>query len=212
MDINTLWNNGSESDWKQELADYYDNPTVKRNIDIENRINAVVPSAVMRMSTQEFYRFLFDEYFVWKYTAKNRLATTRKSLEKYETEGMDNLADISCEIFRLFKENPDDTSTLMKAATRIKGLGTAGASGLLAILFPEHYGTVDQFTVYALRKVAGLPEHDDIDKMKPDGLKIKDSVMLEDIYRRKARELNDKFQSRDWTPRKIDMILWAADR
>lgn len=48
--------------------------------------------------------------------------------------------------------------------------------------------------------------------MNPLGLKVRDCVVLEDIYRRKARELNERFQSIDWTPRKMDMILWASDR
>lgn len=41
------------------------------------------PEVVERMSASEFYQFLHDKYFVWKYTAKNRLATTRSHLRKY---------------------------------------------------------------------------------------------------------------------------------
>ena len=164
------------------------------------------------MSVEEFYCFLRDEYFVWKYTAPNRLATTRKSLSSYETDGMNDLEKIQKDLFSAYKKSPEDTDTLLEIVKRIKGLGTAGASGLLAIMFPKQYGTVDQFLVYSLLKVNNLPEHSRIEKMNAQGLRVKDGVILVDILRKKATELNKKFNSSEWTPRKIDMVLWAVDR
>lgn len=37
-----------------------------------------------------------------------------------------------------------------------------------------------------------------------------DAMLLVAIMRRKARELNELFDTDEWTPRKIDMILWAV--
>jgi hypothetical protein len=42
--------------------------------------------------------------------------------------------------------------------SRIRGLGIAGASGLLSVLFPEYFGTVDQFVVMSLLCINGLKE------------------------------------------------------
>lgn len=212
MKINELWNNGSELDWKEALSKYYESPFVKKNIKLERRMEKLSPSDVQDMSTKEFYRFLYDEYFVWKYTAPNRLATTRKSLQKYELEDLKPLGIIKKSIMTAYKNDPADTKILLDAATSIYGLGTAGASGLLSILFPQYYGTVDQFLVYALLKVTNLPEHSRLQSINPLNIKIKDGIILENILREKAEELNQKFGSQDWTPRKIDMVLWATDR
>ena len=212
MDILTLWYEGKESDWRTALSAYYDNPSVNRNKDIESKMDTINSDNIRRMTVQEFYRFLHDEYFVWKYTAKNRLATTRSHLEKYEAEGMIQLEKVQRGIFRAFDEDPEDTEELICKAKRIYGLGTAGASGLLAILFPEYYGTIDQYLVYSLRRIEGLPEHSALNKMKPESLTTKDGVVLEAILRRKATELNEKFDSNEWNPKKIDMILWAYNR
>lgn len=213
MNVNMLWNDGKESDWKAAITEYYDNSFVRKHIDLENRMESLSPSDVRNMSDKEFYLFLRDEYFVWKYTAPNRLATTRKSLAEYETEGLEALGKIKLSIFNAYDRDPEDSEALLKAAKQIKGLGTAGASGLLAIMFPKEYGTVDQFLVYSLLKIPTLKEYSRIKGIKnPQVLSIKDAVILENILRDKACELNKKFNSDEWTPRKIDMILWAVDR
>jgi len=100
----------------------------------------------------------------------------------------------------------------LKAACEIRGLGTAGASGLLAVLFPAYFGTVDQFAVKALRKIPGLQESSSVAAMDPDSLKVKDGCILIRIMRRKAEELNRTFSTRKWTPRKVDMVLWTCGR
>jgi hypothetical protein len=95
---------------------------------------------------------------------------------------------------------------------KISGLGTAGASGLLALLFPSSFGTVDQFVVKSLLKVRRLAERDLLSAMTPEALTIVDGVVLIKIMRRKAAELRAAFGSDFWTPRKIDQVLWASDR
>ena len=97
-----------------------------------------------------------------------------------------------------------------KAAMQIRGLGTAGASGLLSLLFPALYGTVDQFVVKALLQVPDLPQRQQLERMNPEGLTVSQGVVLIEIMIRKAQQLNVQFDSRDWTPRKVDMVLWAV--
>ena len=77
-----------------------------------------------------------------------------------------------------------------KRAKQRHGWGTAGASGLLAVLEPEHFATVDQFVVKALASIQGLPEHDRILQMKPDSLTPQDGFVLISIMKSKACDLN----------------------
>ena len=83
---------------------------------------------------------------------------------------------------------------------------------MLAILFPADFGTVDQFVVRRLQEI-NHPVYDaELNNMNPEGLKIKDGIILVEIMKEKANELNKKFNTDFWTPRKIDMILWAFGR
>jgi len=124
----------------------------------------------------------------------------------------DNIVELE-EIHNLiFKYNPENISNLLRTTHRIKGLGVAGASGLLSLLFPKYFGTVDQFVVQRLLEVENLKEHSLLEKMKQDNLTEKDGIILIEIMREKAIELNKKFKTSEWTPRKIDKILWSIDR
>ena len=95
---------------------------------------------------------------------------------------------------------------------QIKGLGPAGASGLLALLFPLKYGTIDQFALEALRHVKELPEYELLMAMNPEGLTLVDGLVIIGIMTRKANQLNDIFRVDTWTTRKIDMVLWSSER
>lgn len=207
--VGALWNSGDETVWQAAIENYYRllRPT---QIAIEQRMEELQAEEVERMSVEEFYQFLHDEYFLWKYTAKNRLATTRAALRKYISEDcMWELAAIKEELFRM---DHRDAKKCLTVVSRIRGLGAAGASGLLAILYPQDFGTVDQFVTVALRQVKDLKEHALLERMNPQVLTVKDGAILEDILRAKADELNYCFQTNKWTPRKIDMALWAVGR
>jgi hypothetical protein len=91
---------------------------------------------------------------------------------------------------------------------KIPGLGVAGASGLLAVLRPGYFGTVDQYVVRALRDVP-IPEALDITEMNPESLTGLDGALLIRVLRRKAAELTNSFGV-PWTPREVDMALWAV--
>ena len=80
------------------------------------------------------------------------------------------------------------------------------------ILFPNDFGTVDQFAIKALLNVKSLKEYGNLKKMNPENIKAKDAAFVIDIFRRKADELNGMFNTDFWTPRKIDMILWCIGR
>jgi hypothetical protein len=207
--LGELWYNGSENEWKKALDDYY-RMLKPEQIPIEDYINNINTDEIECLDEYGFYDFLYNKYFVWKYTAKNRLATTRMNLEKYIKN--DELAKLKNIQSRLFLTPKSNVSECLKIACEIRGLGTAGASGLLAILFPENFGTVDQFVVKRLREINHPIYSCELDNMNPEGLKIKDGIILVEIMKEKANELNKKFDTDFWTPRKIDMVLWAFGR
>lgn len=203
--IESLWKYGTEPEWKNALVRYYDKLSADiRELDksIEN-LNA---DEIKNLSVEEFFMFLHDEYFVWKYIDKRHLSVTRKNLVKYVSE--DNLAELADVHKRLFEIDFNDIRKCFKTAGEIKGLSLSGASCLLSVLFPEKFGAVDKYTANVLIRVFG---EEDL-SIDPENLKLGDAVLLEEIIRDKAEELNKKFNTDFWTPRKIDMILWSTEK
>ena len=207
--VSTLWNYGSEIAWHEALDYYYALLRVEERV-LDRYMEDIDADEIAQLSVTEFYDFLYDKYFVWKYTAKNRLATTRKSLKRYVDENkLHELANIQQ---RLFSADRSDIRKCLTIATEIRGLGPAGASGLLSVLFPDNFGTIDQYVVKALKKVEGLSYTNELEKMNPDSLSINNGVLLIQILREQANRLNGKFDTSFWTPRKVDMVLWAIGR
>jgi hypothetical protein len=207
--INELWHSPDECTWKSAIERY--STFVKAsNIDLERELEALDLDTIRRLDPQGWYDFLYHQYFQWKYTAPNRLATSRKSLSKYlHSHSLDELAAVK-QLLLSFPRH--DIREGLRIASSIPGLGVAGASGLLALMYPNEFGTVDQFAVKALLGVDGLPQREFILRMKPQGLTLEDGVILIEIMRGKAAENNRRFNTAEWTPRKIDKILWTYGR
>jgi hypothetical protein len=206
--IDKLWQSRQEQDWKQAL-DYYWNSVKKENLELERHMDKLCLDSIRDLDPEGWYRFLHDEYFRWKYTAPNRYSTTTVHLSKYRnsTNGLPQLFSIKEKILAL---DLNDIYAALSVVTKIRGLGIAGASGLLSILYPQSFGTVDQFVVKALQAIPGLPEHEQLMRISPDcQVTATNGVLLIEIMRRKARENNRSFGNNDWTPRKIDMVLWG---
>ncbi len=204
--IESLWKYGTESEWKKALFHYYD--LIPEEIkELDKSIENLSVDEIKNLSVEEFFMFLHDEYFVWKYTDKRHLSVTRKNFVKYVSE--DKLSELSDIHKRLFELETDDVKKSFKTAGEIKGLSLSGASNLLSVLFPDKFGTVEKYTAKALLKVS---DREDVLAMNPESLKLKDAILLEEIIRDKAKELNEKFKSDFWTPRKIDMILWTMEK
>lgn len=206
LTINQLWHSRNESLWHNALKHYWEFVQPKF-FELEKEMESLKESVVEQMHSEQWYEFLLTKYFPWKYTAPNRLKTTTNLFKKYGELGeLDTLYQIRNELFGFDKK---DIQRGLTIADKIRGLGPAGASGLLSILFPQYFGTVDQFAVKALQSVEGLSAKDKIDKINPEDITIKQAVMLIEIMREKAAELNEIFHTDYWTARKIDMILWS---
>jgi hypothetical protein len=207
LNTTQLWFSNDEKDWESALTKYWDY-ILPGNFGVEKRMENLDANAVKAMDVEEFYDFLFKEYYFWKYTAKNRLASTRAQLQRYKTENkMQELADIKRDIFSFDVNRLYDG---LEIASRIKGLGISGASGLLALLYPEKFATVDQFVVKALNSIDGIEKKEELSKINPDNITIKNGVLLICYMQYKAYLLNEANKTTIWTPRKIDKALWTV--
>ncbi len=205
MSFNDVWHSDHEGDWNRLLKNYWSLLSVA-NIQVEYQLHRLSKTRISGMDADSWYRFLHDEYFVWKYTAKNRLATTRASLRKmYERTG--GAADLERVRQAIIEIDTEDIGEAIRTVRRIDGLGVAGASGLLSLIYPESFATVDQFVVKALLEVQ--ERRDEVLHMWPENLTIKDGVVLIEMMRAKASSMNEVFRTTFWTPRTIEMALWA---
>ena len=207
--ISELWSSGNAELWDQSLRRYWE-LVMPKNFAIEQELENLQHQQLHSMNAQEWYEFLLNEYFRWKYTAANRYATTTTQLKRYVTlDALNELLEIKS---RLLAIDPSDVRLGLKTGIEIRGLGTAGASGLLSLLYPSTFATVDQFVVKALREVPNIAEMKAVRAMNPEGLTISDGVKLIKLMTDKSQELNHKFKLSTWTPRKIDKILWTYGR
>lgn len=209
MNIADLWRSSKPEVWERALQRYWQF-VQPRNLQLERALDALDVNRLRSLSPQGWYNFLHDEYFRWKYTAPNRYATTTIQLRKYQDNSQ--LGELDGLRQQLLNLDRNDIRRGLTTAKKILGLGTAGASGLLSLMYPEYFATVDQFVVKALRLITGLPEEGALAKMKPENLNISDGVMLIGILTRKATENNQSFGTSGWTPRRVDMVLWTYGR
>ena len=208
--LDELWHSNDPQVWAAALRRYWDY-VQPANLALERSLDRLDLERIRGLDAQGWYDFLRSEYFCWKYTAKNRYATTTQSLAKHAAEpgGLDALHEIKNRLLRL---DPTQVRAGLAVALKIGGLGVAGASGLLALMYPTHFGTVDQFVVKALRGVSDLSEAEALAAMNPDGLTAADGVTLVAIMTRQAAENNRQFGTAEWTSRKIDQVLWTYGR
>ena len=204
--IQELWNASNPELWDQSLDRYWDfvQPEDKA---FEHEMNELNPVDMKKLDAEQWYEFLKYKYFKWKYRAHWYKTTTDKLDKHIEKYGLCSLLVIRD---RVFKNSNGEVIEALRTVCDIGGLGVAGGSGLLSLLFPHMFGTVDQFVVKALREVDSLPEHEKLMQMDPENLNFNNGVILTNIMREKAKALNDIFCATSWTPRKVDMILWTS--
>ena len=209
--IDELWHSNDPQAWDAALERYWKEFVKTENLALERSLDRLDLERIRGLDAQGWYGFLRDEYFRWKYTAPNRYVTTTRSLEKHAAVpgGLDALREIKDQLLRI---DPTLVRAGLAVASKIGGLAVAGASGLLALMYPAHFGTVDQFVVKALRGVNDLPEAEALTAMKPLSLSLSAGVTLIAIMARQAAENNRRFSTMKWTPRKIDQVLWTYGR
>lgn len=80
--IPELWHNGSAADWRAALDLYWLHVKPQLRV-LEQRMDRLNLEEVGCMDAATWHTFLREEYFPWKYTAANRLATTRASFDRW---------------------------------------------------------------------------------------------------------------------------------
>lgn len=204
-----LWDSAEAALWDKALERYWEFVS-EANLALERDMDALTPAEVQKLDEAGWLDFLLNRYFKWTYTAPHRYARTTAYLKRQvEKIGLSALLAIRDRIL-IVSDGPIDAA--LATACEIGGLGPPGGSGLPALLFPDAFGTVDQFVVKALCAVPSLPERQLVQHMRPEDLSIRDGVVLTQIMRSKAKSLNAALATSSWTPRKIDMVLWTCGR
>lgn len=209
QELTSLWYSYDQNKWDSALDNYW-NFVKAINLNLEMKMEELDWKLIKLYDVDSFFNFLYDEYFVWKYTAPNRLATTRNQLQRYKTE--QRMSELNNIKEQLFSFDQNDIEEGLRIVQQIKGLGVAGAAGLLSLLFPWNYGTVDQFAVKALLSIDKIAEINLLIGMKPDSLRTRDGVILIKIMKKTSKNLNEYNKTDYWTPRKIDKVLWTFGR
>jgi hypothetical protein len=214
--IADLWRSPDPNAWEKSLERYW--RLVKpKNIALEQKLEPPeidhLRNRIRDFDPEQWYQFLNDEYFRWKYTDPRRYTQTTKHLRWYYDEAkLGELDQIRKRLLDLGDDVRTGLNATRGAAEGIRGLGVPGASGLLALMYPKTFGTVDQFVVKALCQVGSLPEAATVANMKcKNSLTITDGVLLIGIMQKKAFENNRDLGVTIWTPRKIDKVLWTYD-
>ncbi len=195
-----LWSENKHADWKKIEQEKYSHYVPNATRKIEEEIENIKFDELKIHSDEQFFTFLKEKYYPWKYTDGRWLKNNLKHLEYYR----DHMEELSLIRRALFSFTPSDIELGFKIAMLIKGLGTAGASGLLSILYPEHFGTVDQFAAVALNKTKTFER-----SFNPDKITLSDALDMERIMIVKANKLNHANNINYWTPRKVDKVLWT---
>lgn len=201
----TFWNLNDIAVQKKYLGKYWEQ-VKEPNMALEREIDQLDVDSVKNMTVLQFYDFLNNKYFVQKYSTLQYYSYIKANFERHHSYlELKELQNIHKELFTFDK---NDIKRGLDIANSIYGLGPAGASGLLSILFPNYFGTVDQFAVKNLQTF-NISQNSLIKDINPQNISIFDVKNVISIYRKKACDLDMLDPAEDWTPRKVDMVLWG---
>ena len=206
-----LWMSDDPREWDYCEGELYDAAVRPENRMIEHELERPgLRERIARMDDAQFYAFLRDEYFPWKFTSAPERIGNLKWLAQHVNNGaMDRVERARRNlVHRGDVSKGASIQMMMGKHDGIHGLAVAGASGLLALVYPEEFGTVDVKLTQALQQVRLPP----VMRINPRAITVEDAVTMIEIMRVKALELNHMFGANKWTPRLIDRVLWVAGR
>ncbi|HBQ93983.1 MAG TPA: hypothetical protein DD856_01835 [Sulfobacillus sp.] len=202
--LNHVWHSNDENLWEAAANEYWNIPTVNAKRALEKRMEMIHQSRnVILSSPTHFYEFLRDDLYPWKLDSMY-ISTQQRNLSHYH-ESVPNGLDI---IRQRLATNPSTVRQLqidglLNQMSVIGGMGISVASGCLAVLFPEHFGTVDRFCLRGFLTVTDddLTDYfrDNVANPDPffddyrDQLRLHVAKLMILLYRRKAETLNANF-------------------
>jgi len=116
-EVRGFWTDNSHENWLNKEQAYW-KFIRETNKNLEREMEHLSGKTIAEMSGEEFYEFLYNKYFVWKFTAANRLAQQRKHLMKHK-ENIEELYSIKNQLVSF---DLNDIRIGLKIATQIKGL------------------------------------------------------------------------------------------
>src|SRR3954470_7594699 len=125
LSMDQLWHSHDETDWRK-ILDLYPSLIKWSEIrDIDNELASLGLEDIRSQNASEWYAWLGEKYFPWKYYPQNRRQW--RHLEKFvkEGNGLDELYEIK---ERLLSFDVAHICEGLVIACTIKGLAVAGAS------------------------------------------------------------------------------------
>ena len=203
LTISELWNSTWEKDWSQALCHYWEiiEKRPREIKEIEKEMDSLDANQVEEHGPKEWYDFLHDKYFLWKYGQTEAMRENRETLQKsIETPGgLERLTSIKEKIFTFDR---DDIREGLRIVSKISGISIVAGSGLLAVIFPRYYATIDKLLILAMKRIEEYRNDSMILSMNPSRVSEDDGVLLITMLRDKAKNLNAAFSTDNWTPRK----------
>ena len=80
MQIADLWVSADPKVWNDALESYW-TFVQPQNVALEQSLDPLDLEELRRFDAREWYEFLKDEYFRWKYTDPNRYSSTTRQLQ-----------------------------------------------------------------------------------------------------------------------------------
>ena len=196
LDINDLWDSRNERDWfialdrcRLTLADRKDHELIEffHTVDLEY---------VRGLGVQEWYDFLV-KYCHWQF-AGNRLQQKLRDLDKNSFEQLFSVKSSLVAIDQRDLADARKCLSLVRSA-RIRGLDYSCASGLLALLFKEWFGTADSCILESLWTIESLPEKRKMQEILAwlntrNDWRDSDAALVVNIMRRKAAQPQHRFR------------------
>lgn len=218
--LDQLWHFGTESDWLGAVQEYWTVPTVKAKLALERRMTTMhAQRNQVTGSDLAFYQFLRDDLYPWKMDGY-RIGTQQGNLDTYMEKkplGIRNVRQAL--VSRMADIDSGKSSDFLKRLSVVGGMGVSVASGLLAVLWPSHFGTVDRFCLRGFLSVSNDPytgfmaevvkNPDTFFDDYTDPLRLHVADLMIQLYRHKAADLNSRFGTTVWNPRQVEMVVWT---
>ncbi len=200
-----LWYSEDETLWKYYLEQYKKRINKSNQIKFDRYLEKLEEEMLEKFSPEKWYDFLLNFYFKWKYTQVNRYISLTNHIKKYKREN--NLEELNAIKTEFLLADKTKLKESLEILCKIHGLGPSGASGLLALLYPTLYGTIDQFVIKSLQQLDDFPE---LKFINPDNPSVEVVVFIIEKLQKKAEDMNRLFKTNFWTPRKLDKVMWAS--
>lgn len=217
-----LWESQDPYVWDRCLKAYWDVRSVRNNLAIEQEMDVVANcrQTLFDADARSWYRFLYDKYRPWKLKSQAKFFTDLQ--DKFQKRYDGARGELDALKWKLLRADKTDLTGCLQIVTLIEGFRIPTGSGLLAVLFPESFGTVDKLILRAFLTIPSVNSkyrldawtHNDDEYFskgsKTDPKRYELASRLIALFTQKATENNRLVGTAHWTPRKVEMALWTT--